>query len=721
MDSAWTRRPGLARKRPWHAVIPRELLARPCASKKRMPGLMQIRGRIPHDPIRLLFTYQRGPTDATDSLSSKNCEPKPDSSADLDELRTLDRGSAGPPALPTMAMPRVGCEFLGFRLLAELGAGTFGRVYLGRQERLADRLVVLKIAPHLFDESRTLAQLRHIHIVPIYSVHQTDHFQAVCMPFLGTTTLADLLMDLRRQTVLPESAKYILDQIKKRAHPRAAAGEFPRHDPGSTGHAGPRHSLESMNYVDGVLWLALRLADGLAHAHGCGIVHRDVKPANVLLTDDGMPMLLDFNLSEDRKLDRSASAVGAGGTLRYMAPEQLTHYPTGTCHGDERTDVYSFGVILHELLTGRHPFPQRKNALASACCDGEVKPHQPPKVRHWNPAASPGTESIVRHCLEWAPSRRYQSARELHEDLQRQSEHLPLKYAQERSLRERARKWTRRHPRLSTSAGVGAIAVFLIMAMTCVATLRINHLARSRAVQEAEQTRLQAVAARQRLHDDLKKVAFLLGSDIPGAEHEQHEAGTALAREALGRYQVLEAPRWQEAPLVSALVPQQREQVREDMGELLLLLAGAVARQTEFDLALRLNDLARGCYPTNSVPRAIWRQRALLASAAGQSDLAQQLSITVEATPVRSPRDRYLLLLTEYQRRGCVLEALPWLTEASRSQNDNFSMWLILGNYYAGLAKRARGPGVLRQSRGFVARVSLAAAVRRFGLPGAGQ
>ncbi len=340
------------------------------------------------------------PTDATDSLSSKNCEPKPDSSADLDELRTLDRGSAGPPALPTMAMPRVGCEFLGFRLLAELGAGTFGRVYLGRQERLADRLVVLKIAPHLFDESRTLAQLRHIHIVPIYSVHQTDHFQAVCMPFLGTTTLADLLMDLRRQTVLPESAKYILDQIKKRAHPRAAAGEFPRHDPGSTGHAGPRHSLESMNYVDGVLWLALRLADGLAHAHGCGIVHRDVKPANVLLTDDGMPMLLDFNLSEDRKLDRSASAVGAGGTLRYMAPEQLTHYPTGTCHGDERTDVYSFGVILHELLTGRHPFPQRKNALASACCDGEVKPHQPPKVRHWNPAASPGTESIVRHCLE---------------------------------------------------------------------------------------------------------------------------------------------------------------------------------------------------------------------------------------------------------------------------------------------------------------------------------
>ena len=145
-------------------------------------------------------------------------------------------------------------------------------------------------------------------------------------------------------------------------------------------------------------------------------------------------MLLDFNLSEDRKLDRSASAVLAGGTLRHMAPEQLTEYATGTCHGDERTDVYSFGVILHELLTARHPFPHRSIPVAGALRDAEMEPHQPPKVRHRNPAVSPGTESIVRHCLEWAPSRRYQSARELNEDLRRQAEHLPLKYARERSF-----------------------------------------------------------------------------------------------------------------------------------------------------------------------------------------------------------------------------------------------------------------------------------------------
>jgi serine/threonine protein kinase/Tfp pilus assembly protein PilF len=586
------------------------------------------------------------------------------------------------------AMPGVGSEFLGFRLLAELGSGTFGRVYLALQGRLADRLVVLKIAPYLFDESRTLAQLQHTHIMPIYSVHQADAFQAVCMPFLGTTTLADVLTDLRRRPTLPDSGKYLLDQIKARARLRVGKTGFSRLDPGLPGPAETRHPLESLNYEEGILWLATRLADGLAHAHGRGIVHRDVKPANVLLTDDGVPMLLDFNLSEDTKLDRSASAARAGGTLRYMAPEQLAASQTVSCHGDERTDVYSFGVILHELLTGRHPVAHLNHQLAGAPQDVDTKRRRPREMRCRNPAVSPGTESIVRQCLELEPSRRYKSARELYEDLRRQSEHLPLKYTRERSLGERARKWTRRHPRLSTAAGVGAVATLLFLAVACASLLRIGQLARLRVEQESEQTRLKAVAARQRLHDDLKTIAFLLGSDIPDAEHEQCEAGTALARTAMDQYRVLESPRWQEAPLVNALVPEQREQVRDDMGELLLLLAGAVSQQTQLDLALRLNDLAAGCYPADAVPRAIWRQRAELVRSAGQSDEAQRLIIKCEAVPVRSPRDRYLLLLTVYRQRGRFPEALSWLKEASRCQKDNFSVWLILGNCYAALGKR---------------------------------
>jgi len=124
------------------------------------------------------------------------------------------------------------------------------------------------------------------------------------------------------------------------------------------------------------------------------------------------------------------------------------------------------------------------------------------------------------------------------------------------------------------------------------------------------------------------------------------------------------------------------------MGELLLLLAGAVAQQTQLDFALRLNDLAAGCYPAVAVPRAIWLQRAVLLRSAGQSDEAQRLVTKFDATAVKSPRDRYLLLLTEYRQRGLFPEALPWLREASHRQNDNFSVWLILGNCYAALGKR---------------------------------
>src|SRR5206468_1741103 len=114
--------------------------------------------------------------------------------------------------------------------------------------------------------------------------------------------------------------------------------------------------LQGLSFVQAVLWLASRLADGLAHAHERGILHRDLKPANILLTDEGQPMLLDFNLAEDTKRRPTASAALLGGTLPYMAPEQLRALQGGHRPLDGRSDLYALGVILFELLTGRHPF-----------------------------------------------------------------------------------------------------------------------------------------------------------------------------------------------------------------------------------------------------------------------------------------------------------------------------------------------------------------------------
>ena len=359
----------------------------------------------------------------------------------------------------------VGGEFLGFQLLVELGSGAFSRVYLSRQGDLADRLVVLKIAPRLLGESRTLARLQHPNIVPVYSVHQTRDYQAVCMPFLGRTTFADILKNLHTLPTLPASARYLMDQVDSTARewpvaaPEALVGSAGR------GAAALSTALANLSYVDGIFWIAMLVADALAYAHGQGIVHRDLKPANILLTDRGQPVLLDFDLSEDDKLHQSAAAARVGGTLPYMAPEQLAAFLDETRHGDERSDIYSLGIILYELLTARFVVERKSDTNETLLHKLIAERRRPPPLRQWNRAVSPGAESIVHHCLEPEPSRRYQSARQLYVDLQLYLAHRPLLHAPEPSWWKRTRKWWRRHPRLSAALSVGSIAAVMVLAI----------------------------------------------------------------------------------------------------------------------------------------------------------------------------------------------------------------------------------------------------------------
>ena len=273
-------------------------------------------------------------------------------------------------------MPEVGDSFLGFHLIGELGRGAFSRVYLAQQGDLANRPVALKVSPEFFSESQTLAQLQHANIVPIYSIHHVEALHAVCMPYFGSTTLKDVYRDLRKHEALPASAKGLLSTLYNReSDPRhrgsaisskveMAEGPTALSEREPVGATTPSPSrphtailmmLEKLTYVQAVLWMAARLEDGLAHAHERGILHRDLKPANILLTDEGQPMLLDFNLSEDLKV-RSGAAAAIGGTLPYMSPEHLDAFRGGARPVDARSDLYSLGVILYELLAGRRPF-----------------------------------------------------------------------------------------------------------------------------------------------------------------------------------------------------------------------------------------------------------------------------------------------------------------------------------------------------------------------------
>jgi serine/threonine protein kinase/lipoprotein NlpI len=601
------------------------------------------------------------------------------------ELHGSDPIAAERLAQALIAMPRVGAEFAGFRLLAELGRGAFGRVYQARQGELANRLVALKVMPSLLPEAQTLAQLQHTHIVPIYSIHWAEAFQAVCMPYFGTTTLADVLKDLRNRQELPGSGKYLLDQIEVRQAACRRAGVQV-----TAPAVVPDPAVGRLTYVEAILNLAVHLADGLAHAHERGIVHRDLKPANVLLTDEAQPMLLDFNLSEDTNLRASLSAARIGGTLAYMAPEQLDAFDGPTNRADPRSDLYAFGLILYELLTGRRSSPLRpgpsESVLAGLRAD-RLRP--PPPLRCWNHAVSPAVESIVRHCLEPELDRRYQSAQELSDDLQQQLGNRRLKHASDPSLRERVGKWVRRHPRLTSSTGVGVFASLLFVVLASLFLMRLSHLAQLEADQEAQRVHLEAVASLHQTDEELKTVEMLLGANTPDVEHEQLEEGTALAQKILDRYGVLEIPNWQGAALVSSLASDQQQRLHEQMGENLLLLAKATARQRKLPEALRLNALAEDCYPANGVPQALWRQRAELAGRAGRPEEAHRLLEKAEATPPATARDRYLLLLTDPRDRGIDREALAVLRNTSRLEKDNFSIWLILGNCYASLGKSA--------------------------------
>ncbi len=392
-------------------------------------------------------------------------------------------------------LPKVGTKFLDFQLIAELGRGASGKVFLAQQGDLAGRYVALKVSADMFDESQTLAQLQHTNVVPIYSIHRVKPFLAVCMPYFGSTTIADVLGGLADCASFPKNGTEFVRILNDRQGTFGNGSPAPWLEETQTAiasadttvevrggrrrkpeieHAAPPprstnilESLKKQNYVEAVLWIVSRVAEGLAHAHERGILHLDLKPANILLTDEGQPMLLDFNLARDTKSSLKNAGPLLGGTVSYMSPEHIRAFRREKVSVDARSDLYALGLILYELLTGRPSFPTHDGPMKSVLERMlEDRAGPPPKVRDWNKAVSPAVESIVRRCLEPEPDRRYQNCQELIEDIRRQLNHEPLKYAPEPSLLERARKWFRRHPRLvSSSTAVIALEAVVIVAL----------------------------------------------------------------------------------------------------------------------------------------------------------------------------------------------------------------------------------------------------------------
>ncbi len=602
------------------------------------------------------------------------------------------------------ALPEVGTEFLGFQLLTELGRGSFGRVYLARQGELADRPVALKISTQTLGEPQVLAQLQHTNIVPIYSVHRAPPFHAVCMPFLGSATLADVLRELRGTGELPASGKALvatMDICKSKTRVRNTWPAGPS-DPESlsapveqrkarTGlptssrdFAVCLKTLEGLSYVNAIVWIGARLADGLAHAHERGILHRDLKPANVLLSDDGQPMLLDFNLSEDTKLRSRSPAAFIGGTLLYMAPEHLAAFLEGGRKLDARSDVYALGAILFEMLTYRDPYPIPElptKAMLPQLIDEHFR--KPTKVRDHNPAVSPAVEAIIRRCLQPRPEQRYQKARQVQEDLERHLKNLPLYHTWEPSLRERASKWTRRHPRLTSFTSTAALATVAVIGLLVLFILRGERLAG-----------LEAVDSLQHFIQEVREAQTLF-LEAPAAGTERLEEIVAACRRPLERYGIPANAAWQEEAAVRYLQADEKTRLRAGAGEMLFLLATLAQLQAHPDLELHqretllrraweLNLHAGLCYEEADAPSTLWQQRAVLAQLLGREDEALRLGAQAAETAPRGTRDRCMLACI-YTTQGRFRKALPLWQRASQDDPQNVWTWYGLGSCYDSL------------------------------------
>jgi len=239
-----------------------------------------------------------------------------------------------------------------FELRAELGRGAFGVVFLAIQ-RSMQRMVALKISANRGTEAQVLAQLEHAHIVRVYDrrVIEEKDLQLFYMQYVRGGTLHGALRYVHGHDPQEWSGKLLMEAIDRTLD---AVGEvIPAPTPA-------RISMSQSDWRKATCDMGIQLASALDYAHQKNTLHRDVKPANILLTVDGVAKLADFNISCSSKIDGASPAAYFGGSLAYMSPEQLEAYnpehPRMPDSLDGRSDIYSTAVVVWEMLTGSRPF-----------------------------------------------------------------------------------------------------------------------------------------------------------------------------------------------------------------------------------------------------------------------------------------------------------------------------------------------------------------------------
>ena len=388
-----------------------------------------------------LDRLQEGAEDAVTEL----CDRHPEHAAAVRRrLRQLE--TAGLLDAPAAVQRSVPGKLGGFVLGPRIGGGGMGVVYRAEEVKLRRQVALKVVRPELVmfgntvarfrREIEAVASLQHPGIVPVLSVGEQDGLPYFAMELVAGCSLAEALQDLRGRP--PESlrATALADLVRRRC------GAREREETDTS-------RVFTGTWVQACLRMVRDVAQALNHAHHRRIVHRDVKPSNIMVTATGRVMLVDFGLAQlerDEKLTSSGSMLGS---LGYMSPEQVRGDTL-----DERTDIYSLGVTLYELLTLREPFA---GGTQAEIVKGILE-REPAAPRSLNPSIPRDVETVCRMTMAKHRGERYPSMADLARDIDNVLEMRPIE-ARRPSAAVRTTRWVQRNRAVSSAIALAAVLV----------------------------------------------------------------------------------------------------------------------------------------------------------------------------------------------------------------------------------------------------------------------
>ncbi len=459
---------------------------------------------------------------------------------DADRLRgylsglELFHAAAAATKLPPSIATAGGGQVLGdFQLVRELGRGGMGVVYEAEQISLKRR-VALKILPftaghdekqigRFKNEAQAAARVEHPNIVPVYAVGHENGVHYYAMQLIDGQSLTKMLAELQPRTSTAAAGTTAPDFSRTPQSNNKRA-----HTPVESRLVGA--SSASMNaggtndHVRAVARLGVQAAEALAAAHEFGIVHRDVKPSNLLVDDHGKLWVTDFGLARCRESSGLTQSGDVLGTMRYMSPEQALGRGELV---DHRTDVYSLGVTLYELATLHHPAGDATDA--QLLVDRRRFVSKP--LRHWNRHIPMDFQTIIMKAIAEFSNERYATAQAFADDLHRFLEGKPI-LASPPGIVSRAGKWARRHRGL-VAAGAAVLLVAVVGQFVNTLLLAKEKAETESALTAAQANLNHAVAVLDRLGSETAEQL----AAIPGADGVRYK----LLDDSLGYYQQFEA------------------------------------------------------------------------------------------------------------------------------------------------------------------------------------